>query len=108
MSNHEFAKGKQVVCIDTNWLSGGDPLKNYPVLNGVYTIREIYDWSDSLISFVFEEISNPHNLNYDREHSFVSFHFRPVRDTDISEFTAYLNDVPKKQEAPVRKLETVR
>jgi hypothetical protein len=107
--SYEFAIGKQVVCVDTNWISGGVPGMVYPVLNGVYTIRDIYQWSDTMISLVFEEISNDHSVLFKREHSFLTTHFRPVRKTDIGQFTSLLNDTPKTKEVKVmRPLETVR
>lgn len=97
-----FEIGQQVVCIKEGWFH---PLlrevPNLPVLGRIYTIRGFDVWNSQF--FFLEEIVNPKLPNDCAgglvEPSFLIYHFRPVRKTDIGIFTEMLVPVqPKKLE----------
>jgi hypothetical protein len=89
-----FHVGQQVVCVndrfsrDMRWRR---TVRNFPVLNSIYTIREIHV-EGPLVGFCFHEILNP----YTRfaagfgEPAFNSRNFRPVRTTNIEVFKRLL------------------
>ena len=94
-----FRVGQKVCCIRTKWFE--PPMKGevFPVLGGVYTIREIVRCADEgPAGLKFYELTNPRF--YDgTDCDFRADNFRPIveRKTDISIFTQMLN--PSKVEA---------
>lgn len=111
--SHEFHIGAQVVCVDDKWVHTVQPGIIRPTLGCVYTIREIFDWSEVLppsldrgITFTFEEIVNPRMPPMGLENSFYHWHFKPVKKTSIDTFTSMLNKTPKKTK--VVKIEKVK
>ncbi len=97
MANLGFYIGAQVQCVDDNW-QATDYTKQFihPVLGNIYTIRDILDFGKDGICFLLEEIVNPNcNLGiYPSEICWYSWHFRPLKKTDISSL------VPKKKSKP--------
>ena len=90
--------GDKVVCInDENW---HEAVENRPVLNQVYTIREIVqeaqDFSMPFGNFAFR-LKEVKNVG-EPESAFYSWRFRPLekpkRKTDISIFKKIAADVP--------------
>lgn len=88
-----YEVGQKVVCVDTNWV-GDNIEKNWPVLNCIYTIRElvlptawtmdIYGWQaiEDDLAFRFFEIASVG--------SFYHWHFRPLKKTETGEFRGLL------------------
>lgn len=72
---------------------------NRPSVGMVYTIRSINDWGGDRILLLLSEIDNLHITGYRNSKMEPGWHyrgFRPVRKTDISVFTAMLDNVPAK------------
>lgn len=77
------------------------PGHQYPVVGGIYTIREIFVTLLGTVVILLQEVRNPSepsNVGI-REYGFAAEKFRPVhiRKTDISIFTQMLN--PSKVDA---------
>jgi len=95
----QYHIGAKIICVNDQY--DKHPLWpenfKYPVLNEVYTIREIIVNARD-VTFLLEEIINE-PIKWDEktfiEVSWFSWHFRPVKETDISVFTAMLNLPPK-------------
>lgn len=89
-----FHVGQRVVCIND-----ANP-RLFPFMGVsrgcVYTIRGIDDGSGELGLFL-EEVKLPVPSGRKTEASFDATRFRPVKETDISIFTAMLNPTPTKQ-----------
>jgi hypothetical protein len=99
-----FQVGQQVVCVndqfscDMRWRR---TVRIFPVLNGVYTIREIHV-EGPLVGFCFYQIVNPCTLfaaGYG-EPAFNSRNFRPVKRTSIGIFRKLLVPTGSKTAAP--------
>lgn len=90
--------GDKVVCVsEFSKSEQHEPWETFPVLGGVYTIRDIFP-RQSGIYLVFEEIVNPKAHYGDSgftEAKFSARRFRPVtpRKTDISVFERMLKTV---------------
>ena len=98
--------GQRVVCIRDDYkvicptqIAGGGVLR----AGHVYTIRG-FNLAEGVVGtgcgFYLEEIVNPLCQYSDgvwREMSFDQCGFRPIKETDISIFTAMLNEVPTKE-----------
>jgi hypothetical protein len=105
--------GSQVVCIDDEWVTGGGVLPPgiiLPIKGQIYTVREAFIppciyFNFNRVYLRFEEFYNKPTyeplLGQDQEASFLIDHFRPVKKTDISQFTVLLNPVEPKQLEPV-------
>lgn len=100
-----FHVGQRVVCVsdkfscDTRWRR---TVRIFPVLNGIYTIREIHV-EGPLIGFCFYQIVNPRSLfaaGYG-EPAFNSRNFRPVKATSIEVFERLLVPGNRKVDDPV-------
>ncbi|HYT45466.1 MAG TPA: hypothetical protein VEP90_24285 [Methylomirabilota bacterium] len=95
MSNLGFYVGAQVQCVDDNWqVTEFTQPFILPVLGNVYTIRKILDFGKDEICFLLEEIVNPRVMMYPGEICWYSWHFKPLKKTDISSL------VPKKKSKP--------
>lgn len=96
-----FYVGQRVVCIRDGW--SGFFGEIFPVCGCIYTIRDIEPGvlDPSHLFLRFEEIVNEpaHYASGFVEANFDAEEFRPVRDTDISIFTALLTPQPQNVEA---------
>jgi|RhiMethySRZTD1v2_1073278.scaffolds.fasta_scaffold2193823_2 hypothetical protein len=89
-----FHIGQQVVCVndrfsrDMRWRR---TVRNFPILKGIYTIREIHV-AGPLTGFCFHEIANPCTWFAAGfgEPAFNSRNFRPVKTTSIAVFKKLL------------------
>lgn len=101
MSNLDYYIGAQIVCVDVNYqhmtdLTVRSGREMYPVLDQIYTIRDIVTWLDTTISFHLEEIVNE-TCFIGVEISFYQWHFKPVYKTDIGVFEQLLVPTSKKK-----------
>ena len=90
----------KVVCINDDWFGWPDmPLdllnyvKHLPVLNGVYTVRDIYKAErDGAVYLRFAELPNPQPPDDYAEVAFELDHFRPLtsKPTSIEVFQKML------------------
>jgi len=101
MSYRDWHVGMKVVCVDDSNRTYEHMGFTYVKKGSVYTIREMY-MTTRLAILVEEVVNRPaavrgHGI---REPGFGACHFRPVqpRKTDISIFTAMLNN--QRQEEP--------
>jgi hypothetical protein len=99
-----FRVGQRVVCVKRDaWTDALSQLPleadNFPVFGMVYTVRTI-DAAHGNLYLRFEEIVNaPRNyVNGLDECNFWAARFRPVKETDISIFTAMLAPTPKQKQ----------
>jgi hypothetical protein len=103
-----FRVGQRVVCVDDDFPEEyfyGDGTPNLPYSGGVYTVRDLCMWSfngDTHPGIYLEEVVNPER-RWIRpiaiaEHPFWAGRFRPVKETDISIFTAMLAPTPKQKQ----------
>lgn len=97
-----FHVGQRVVCVNAKRPAGRTYYNDevFPVTGGVYTIRSMFirQKTGALLLRLYEIVNK--EGEYDegfQEAGFNCSRFRPVRDTDISIFTAMLNPVPKKE-----------
>lgn len=99
-----FHVGQQVVCIsdkfscDMRWRR---TVRVFPVLNAVYTIREIHV-EGPLTGFCFHEIFNPYTWFAAGfgEPAFNSRNFRPVKRTSIAVFEQLLAPAGRQTRTP--------
>lgn len=97
----DYVEGDQVVCLEDNWEWKGDGpnlgiyLKMFPVKGGVYTVREIIDYSKingrNDLGIRLEEIINPIIPHIGEEPTFLADYFRRCKDTNIDVFLNILN-----------------
>ena len=95
-----FFIGQQVVCIDDNFAPARRLFK-LPVKGQIYTIRGFMDEDgDDLAVWLEEIVNNPaHFRDGFGECSFYVWRFRPLKATDISIFTAILNNTKINEDA---------
>jgi hypothetical protein len=98
-----FRIGQRVVCVDVRgWKPRMWKNWNYPNKGDVYTIREILADRDGLTCVRLVELLNRPGINFQLnivdEPFFGGFRFRPVKETDISIFTAMLAPTPKQKQ----------
>ena len=106
-----FHIGQRIICVDDRFVGENhvfDPTftlrcPNLPVKSRVYTVRGFvvpYVGYPGTPGILLEEIINPPCPYFEGtfEPSFFPAHFQPITDrkTDISVFTAMLNDIPEK------------
>jgi hypothetical protein len=89
-----FHVGQQVVCVNDRFsrdMRWRQTVRNFPILNSIYTIREIHV-EGALVGFCFHEILNPCRWFAAGfgEPAFNSRNFRPVRTTNIEVFKQML------------------
>jgi len=89
-----FHVGQQVVCVNDRFsrdMRWRQTVRNFPILNSIYTIREIYV-EGPLVGFCFQEILNPCTWFAAGfgEPAFNSRNFRPVKTTSIEVFKKLL------------------
>ena len=107
-----FHVGQQVVCVsdkfscDMRWRR---TVRVFPVLNAVYTIREIHV-EGPLMGFCFYQIVNPRTLFAAGfgEPAFNSRNFRPVKATNIEVFERLLTPSDQPTRPPGDLVETCR
>ena len=99
-----FHVGQRVVCVNDRFSSDKRwrlTVRTFPILNTVYTIREIHVEAP-LIGFCFYEIVNPCTsfaAGYS-EPAFNSWNFRPVKTTSIDVFERLLVPADKTVRTP--------
>ena len=99
-----FHVGQQVVCVSDRFSSDmrwRRTVRLFPVLNAIYTIREIHV-EGPLTGFCFHEIVNPcawFAAGFG-EPAFNSRNFRPVKATSIELFQRLLNPTDRTVQAP--------
>jgi hypothetical protein len=101
-----FHVGQKVVCVNASFRNGpwDKGRVNLPVLNSIYTVRDVGTewWADGAVdeALWLAEIANPVARwsigPSPRELGFWAQRFVPVRETDISIFTAMLNKQPER------------
>ena len=94
-----FHIGQVVVCVDARPHPTAGDIGEYPVEGGVYTIRS-FSVGENELGLRLEEIVNP-VLEFEcdgiaemTEVSFLSYRFRPAKETSLEVFDAALKGLP--------------
>lgn len=95
-----FHVGQRVVCIARgDWPRARAEGLRVPVRGQVYVIRDVYvDPNYDEVGVRLVEVVNPRDMLFNGEPwetGWLADEFRPVRETDISIFTAMLTRVPE-------------
>ncbi len=93
-----YRVGQVVVCVDASGIY--EEVKNPPVEGGVYTIRSFSVGPDDELGLRLAEIVNP-MLEFEidgvtemDELAFLSYRFRPAKETSLEVFDAALKGLP--------------
>ncbi len=91
-----FHIGQVVVCVDARPHPTAGDIGEYPVEGGVYTIRS-FSVGENELGLRLEEIINPMFDFEDEglgEVAFLSYRFRPAKETSLEVFDAALKGLP--------------